>query len=438
LILQIITDYIFSEYLKNEGRVNIKDFVRERILTFPTLVLLFINLAKKSLQVSLNEFCKSVNLMNITKQAFSKARKKLSARVFVLINRKLVEEYYTDNVYSKWNNFRLLAIDGTDIQLPNDSLLKQHFGTTNNQTGPTIAMAKVSYVYDVLNKITLDAQIDRVKTSERDLAIEHIESVFGLKHDKIKDLYLFDRGYPSLGFLFYLSQKNVDFVIRCSTSACFAKVREAYERGETDTVVRLYANQKNGNHIKELKKRVPELDRKTAFIDIRVAIVTLETGEKEILITSLLDQQLYSKQDLKILYNRRWGAEENYKWHKVGFEIENFSGNTPQAIEQEIFASVLTANMASLLIENAQEEIDNDPTIQARKHQYKINRRVAVAIMKDQLLEGILSQDTNMEELCERLKCEIKKNLSIVRPGRTFKRQSKNGQKFGKTTRRCL
>lgn len=438
MILQIIKDYIFSEYLKNEGRMNIKDFVRERILTFPTLMFLFINLAKKSLQVSLNEFCKSVNLLNITKQAFSKARKKLSARAFVLVNRKLVEEYYTDNVFSKWKGFRLLAIDGSDIQLPNDEFLKQYFGTTNNQTGPTIAMAKVSYVYDVLNHITLDAQINRVKTSERDLAVEHVDSVKKLKHDKIKDLYLFDRGYPSLGFLFYLSEMNVDFVIRCSTSVCFAKVKEAFDRGETDTIVRLYANQKNGNHIKELKKRVPELDRKTAFIDIRVAIVTLDTGEQEILVTSLLDQKTYSTQDLKDIYNRRWVAEENYKWHKLGFEIENFSGNTPLAIEQEIFASVLTANMASLLIENAQEEIDNDPIIQARKHPYKINRRIAVAIMKDQLLDGILNQNTDMEALCESLKKEIKKNLSIVRPGRKFKRQRKNRQKYGKTTRRCL
>jgi hypothetical protein len=71
--------------------MNAKDFIRDRVLTFPILILFFINLAKKSLQVSLNGFFKLIDMLPmITKQAFSKARKKLNAYTFVLLNQKLI------------------------------------------------------------------------------------------------------------------------------------------------------------------------------------------------------------------------------------------------------------------------------------------------------------------------------------------------------------
>lgn len=437
MIFEVLMNYIYSEDLKNEGRMSITSFIRERVLTFPKLVLFFINQSRKTLQVSLNEFCESANLIKITKQAFSKARKKLSAHAFKLLNLKLVEEYYTDNTYSLWKGFRLIAIDGSDIQLPNNNKLKNTFGTAKNKTGPTIGMAKISYAYDVLNRIILDAEIDRCKTSERDLSVKHVEAIRKLEHSKLKNIYLFDRGYPSLGMLFYLNSKGENFLFRCSISSCFAKVKEVFDQGEKDIIVRLYANQTNGDHVKELKRRVPELDRGTAYIDIRVVIVVLDTGEEELLITSLLDP-MYLREEFKGLYNYRWCAEENYKWHKSGFELENFSGNTGLAIEQELYSLMLTANMATLLIQEAQEEVDNDPKIQSRKHPYKINKRLAIAVMHDRLLEGILNPQKNMEELCNELKAEIKRYLCEVRPGRKFKRQEKNRQKYGITTRRCL
>jgi len=438
LIFQVLKEYIWSDELKNQGRMSVKNFIRERVLTFPVLVSFLINLAKKSLQVSLNDFCKTSDLLFVTKQAFSKARKKLSPNTFILLNRKLVEEYYSDNLYSTWKGFRLIAVDGSDIQLPNKEDIKMKFGCAMNQQGPTLAMAKISYAYDVLNHITLDAQMGYCKASERDLAIKHVEAIQQLKHDKTNDLYIFDRGYPSLGFLFYLSNAKKDFLIRCTLSSCFAKVKLVLDQGKEDVIIRLYANEANDDQIKEIKKRTPSLDRKNAYVDIRVIVVLLSTGEKEILITSLLDRKLYSKEEFKGLYCRRWGVEENYKWHKVALELENFSGNTEFAIEQELFSLVLTANMASLLIEEAQEEIEEEHKQKSLKHTYKINKRTAISTLRNQLLKGILEPEIDMDELCCSLKAELKKSLCPVRPDRKFVRPKKGRQKYGRTTRKCI
>jgi hypothetical protein len=438
LIFQVLMEYIWSDELKNQGRMSVKNFIRERVLTFPVLVSFLINLAKKSLQVSLNDFCKASDLLFVTKQAFSKARKKLSPNVFILLNRKLVEEYYSDNLYSTWKGFRLIAVDGSDIQLPNKENVKMKFGCATNQHGSKLAMAKISYAYDVLNHITLDSQIGYCKSSERDLAVNHIEAIQQLKHDKTNDLYIYDRGYPSLGLLFYLSNAKKDFLIRCSISSCFAKVKQVLEQGKEDTIIRLYANEANDDQIKELKKRTPSLDRKNAYLDLRVIVVLLSTGEKEILITSLLDHKLYPKKEFKGLYNLRWGVEENYKWHKVALELENFSGSTELAIEQEFFSLVFTANMASLLIEEAQGEIEEEHKGKSLKHTFKINKRTAISTLRNQLLKGILEPGTDMDELCNNLKADLKKSLCPVRPNRKFARPKKGRQKYGCTTRKSI
>jgi Transposase DDE domain len=414
-----------------------KSFVRDRILTFPIMLLFFVNLAKKTLQVSLNSFSNLCDLPSVTKQAFSKARKNLSAKAFVLLNRKLLEEYYTDNQYSTWKGFRVLAVDGSDIQLPQKESLKSKFGRAINGRGPTLAMAKLSCAYDVLNQKTLDVQLDRCKSSERDLAVKHIEAIQQLQHDT-KDLYIFDRGYPSLGILFYLLSQNKDFLMRCSFVSCFSEVREVVESGKKDALVRLHAKDATNQQITELKKRDPSLDRKTAYIDIRVVVVKLENGEKELLITSLINKEIYSKNELKELYGLRWRKEENYKWYKVGFELENFSGNSELAVEQDIFALIFTANIASLIMEEAQEDLEKECEGKDLKYKYKINKRIAIASLKDELVAGLLDPCFDMEGLCKQLKEEFKKNLCPVRPGRKFHRPKKGRLKYGGTLRRCL
>jgi hypothetical protein len=401
------------------------------------------NLVKKTTQVSLDEFCSDIDISSVTKQAFSKSRKKLSPNTFVLLNDNLLEEFYTDNTIKTWEGFRLIAVDGSDMQLPQNEELKQKYSTANNQTGQTLVMAKISYAYDVLNHITIDATIHRLHTGERDLAVEHIEAIKQLRQDPTKDLYLYDRGYPSIGLLFYHDLEKKDFVMRCTTSSLFKNVKTAFDEGKTDAIVRIYAREANTDQIKELNKRTPSLDRKEAYVDVRMLVVTLSTGEKEVLLTSLIDENIYPTTIFKDLYHKRWGVEENYKWHKGTLQLENFSGQTELSILQEFYASVLTANMSSILIEEAQEELEEEhrarpPMMKKLKHDYRINRKIAVATLKTPLLKGLLSSDTNLEELCELLKSKLKKSICPIRPGRAFKRPKKNGLKNDRTTRRSI
>ena len=79
-------------------------------------------------------------------------------------------------------------------------------------------------------------------------------------------------------------------------------------------------------------------------LKLRLIRIELETGEAEILITSLLDQQIHSYDQFAELYHLRWPVEEDYKTMKHWIEIENFSGKSVLSIYQDFHAKVFSKN----------------------------------------------------------------------------------------------
>jgi hypothetical protein len=75
----------------------------------------------KSLQLSLNEFVPKLGLLavTVTNMAYSKARRKLKHTAFTELNeRAVVQVMYRDNDYRTYAGLRILAVDGSKIQLP--------------------------------------------------------------------------------------------------------------------------------------------------------------------------------------------------------------------------------------------------------------------------------------------------------------------------------
>ena len=87
----------------------------------------------------------------------------------------------------------------------------------------------------------------------------------------------------------------------------------------------------------------------TKPIIIRLVRVELDSGEIEVLVTSLLDSGRYRFQDFKRLYHHRWPIEEDYKTMKCWIELENFSGKTVHSIYQDFYAKIFSKNLTSIL-----------------------------------------------------------------------------------------
>ncbi len=286
----------------------------------------------------------------------------------------------------------------------------------------TIPLAKTSVLYDVLNQITIHATLDPFRTAEKDMAVEHIQELVKFDSeikDKFEDLLMFDRGYPSAFLIFFLSHHKKHFLMR-SHHAFINEVKTAVKSGLQDSIVTIHAFKNRRPTPPDFVKYLPHL-KENDTIRIRVLVFTLLNGNQEILITSLLDQKRFTCDDIFMLYGKRWNIEENYKLYKQIAELENFSGESKLAIEQDFYATVLTCNMVSLLMQEAQDEIDQEYTNRKCKFKYKINRCVAIGTMKNEIVEMLLGNH-DLEAYCSNLKERMKKSRVPIRPGRFYQR----------------
>jgi hypothetical protein len=385
-------------------------------------------LPKKSIAIELLKFS-SFLLKNVTKAAITKARAKLSPDAFKEVNYTLVKEFYTDNNVKKFYGFNLVAIDGSLMELPlNSPSIKEKYGTISNQTDYEKPMARSSSAFDLLNGITLDAILDPYTASEKDLAIRHIQQIveMNLQHSF---LFIFDRGYPSLELIIYLIKNGVNFVMRSNTKF-LKEVNEVVVSGKKDVVIKIKAKKLRKEAWKKLKELFPDLTKNDCF-SLRVVLVQLKTGETEILLTSLLQKTDYPYKIFKDLYFKRWGIEENYDFKKNVIEIENFSGKSCLAVEQDFHAAGLIGNVHAILAFEAENEIKDKGKENFQKHQYKINKNVSLAVLKDNLIEVLIDPKMSLENFCKIVKQIMKRNLVPIRPGRSYPRRKKHyAQKY--------
>ena len=425
-----------SEEFKTRFRKRSQDFTRSCLLTFPILVAFILNLIRRSLQVELNAFSKILPSRSISKQTFSVARLKLHPEAFIELNKTLIVEFYTDNEFKTLFNKRIIAVDGSTLQLPEGEEIVAKYGVCVNQI-TSVPMARVSYAYDVLNGITLDAIIEPFDAAERIMAVQHMRNIdLFTPSEGIQDLYIEDRGYPSVPLFFFYAHMKKDFLMRCNSSF-INETNNILRQGYRDKIITLSAKKLNSEQKAELRKFVPNMDW-NQVIKLRVIVITLKTGEDEILITTLCDQERFKYDIFADFYFMRWGVEENYKLHKIRAEIENFSGKSPTAIEQDFHATILTCNIRALLAIEAQEELQMQNPEKLLKYEYKINKNVSAGVLKDEIIKILLNSDSDLESFCERLKMQMKRSMVPIRPGRNYARRKKNNKKYPMNNRRCM
>ena len=136
--------------------------------------------------------------------------------------------------------------------------------------------------------------------------------------------------------------------------------------------------------------------------------------------TSLLDDQLYPPSLFKDLYHQRWGIEENYKIMKSRIEMENFTGKSVHSIYQDFHARIVSMNLAAIVGQPAQEQLDQEP-FRKKKNHYQVNFTFALSCLKNNLVRLFLSNTP--EELLQKLFFHFCKNPEPIRPGRSFPRK---------------
>lgn len=421
--MRTIGKEIFSSELKERFKVCEKDFTRNRKQSFSSTLLFMMNFLRKSLTLEIENFvthlkkdCGVVNFSSFTKSAFTQCRKKIQPAVFKRLNTILVDEFYSDNDLGikLWNGFRVLAIDGSSINLPFTEKLKKIYGFTKNQTNTGVVQARVSVVYDVLNNYVLDGILSNKAIGERVLALQHLEK------SKVNDFIIYDRGYPSYDFIFEHYKRNLAFLFRTKTS--FNTLTKAFiQSGKTSQIVEIYPGKSTPIIDKEYDENTP--------IKVRLIRVDLPSGETELLMTSLLDSKKYAHKIFKELYFKRWKVETYYDELKNKLKIEYFSGYSHQSILQDFNAALFISNLQTLIASDLEDEIKQ--VTKTREFNYKVNNNLSYGFLKDRVIT-LFFNNQNMEQVLNELKVLFKKELVPIRPNRSNQRDTAKYRRRGK------
>lgn len=355
-----------------------------------------LQLFKESAEFVTGDVLSKLGKQEVTGSAFSQARYKIEWKFFSDLC-AISSEDYDSFPTAKWKGYRIFGGDGSTLNLPASKQIRGHFGVETNSL--KTSLARILLVYDVLTGLTIQAKIGRMSTGESGLLNDCLLKI----PPKPDDLLMLDRNFGHFHMAHRMTCEGRPFCIRMSTGISnFAKEVMADKRMDFIT------------------EWVPsKSERGTAKtsdpVRVRVTKAVLETGETELLVSSLQDIESFKNEDLVELYGMRWGVEEGIKNLKPKIKVEQFGCRKPQGIYQEFYAHILAMNMVALagIAANEQIEKKNSNRKKKRKLIYKYNWKNAFLQLRKRIVD-LFSQES-VGKILEDLVTKIARNLVAVK-----------------------
>jgi hypothetical protein len=357
--VKVVKKIINSNEFMEKFRMKKSFFTRSNIkLNFSILCCLVLSLSKKAAQLKLDLFFKDYNEYNKTNtsvvaSSFFEARLKIKPEAFEELNFKFIDWYYKDNKdLKKFDKFNVFASDGSYFEIPADNKLKGYFEFKSKSDDTNTVRAGANVIFDVCNNKTICSVLHKYSKWERESFAEMFEDFKKLEVAKQpNNLFVFDRGFYSAELVKLIENTGAFYLFRLPRKAF-----KFMENLKIDDEIITHTTY-----------------RKTTFTT-RVITITLDSGEKEILMTNIFDKN-YDNEFFKTLYFLRWGVEINYHYLKNKLHAEDFQSLNPHAIFQNFFATIFMSNLISLAAEEVTLEIEKEDILLLNKGKAKYHHK---------------------------------------------------------------
>jgi hypothetical protein len=310
----------------------------------------------------------------VGKSALSQARQKLKATAFVELNQRLLELAQAHCPTPRWRGFRLVACDATTLRLPNNPKTAAEFGLQHDRHGLPFVMARALGLYDTASGRMFKTVLADYHAAERTLLTRLLSELVS------DDLLVLDRGYPALWLFALMHQLGRPFLARIDG----AQWLEVQAFTASDLSEQVITRSLGRDALHRARKQGLELSQNE--VSFRLIRVLLPSGQEEILVTSLLDAQLYPATEFAALYHQRWGIEEAFKVLKHRLNVEQFSGELPESIRQDFHAKIFTANLANIMAGKGHEVLP-----EAKRDRYQVNLAYTLSMLRPRLFAWLLN-----------------------------------------------
>lgn len=414
-IIKHLRRQLLSPKTQERFRQQASDFTRERVLTFVRVVILILRGHKFSLQNALNKFFSALGAVGSTPtaSAYCQARQKLKPEVFVHLNQITSDDFYRlsgqDGQVKTWRGHRLLGADGTFLNLPDTPELRAAFTVQRNRFGAETVQALAAVLYDLRNDLGLAAALSPI-VGEKKLLFDWL-----WQRTRKGDVLVLDRALADYSVIAWAVADQRQVIIRCPRQS-FAAVNACWDSELTEQIVTLTVPTTPTTRQFVRDHHLPEQ------LQVRLLKFTLESGETEVLLTTLCDRRRYPSAEFKQVYGWRWGQETYYDRVKNIFEVERFSGHTKTAIEQDFFGVIFLATLESVLTGQAQTELADQSRERGRRTTAQVNRAVSYTALVDSVVHLLADPRSSPEEVLSQLHHLFRTNPLSQRPGRKFHR----------------
>ena len=395
-ITTLLKDAEFLSAFRFPGR-----FTRSGKLSMIAVILFLLNSTKQKMDTNIDNLWDTGYTdfpRDISRQAVSKARHGIRPELFSTLFDLSVDIFYNEFCDGKnlWKGkYGVFGIDGSKIEVPNSKSNFEKFGEMFSRNNPNRrwSQALLSTIYDVSNDFIAHAVIKPFLGSERDAAISHCEELERTGILGSNSILVFDRGYYSEAIFRYFHSKGYLCVMRLQERIGLSK----RSKGDSQDVLK-------GNPKEE-----------TEDIPIRVIRTGLGNGVTEYLATNIFDKSL-GINDFKELYFLRWGCEGKYRELKCQVCLEEFVGYSSISVEQEVFISLLYSNLASLVKNQADKEIEASANPE-NKYRYQANRAYIIGRIRTVFVHALLGLAG--EEDISHIFSKAARVKSQIQPGRS-------------------
>lgn len=401
------------------------DFTRSRKLDFDTVIKFILLMGAGSIKDELYRWF-GLDCAIPTSSAFIQQRSKISPEAF----KWLFDEFNKKTSSVKtYRDLRLIAVDGSEILISHDPNDKTTYtpGIMKGKPCKGYNSFHLNAAFDILEHTYYDVHIQSKRESnERKYMLDLV--------DRCTDeniLFIADRGYESYNVFAHCIENGKKFLIRCkdknSTRSLAQGLRLKMEE-EFDVDLERILTTKQTDEVKNnpdvyrflsTSSNFDYFDEEKPFYEIAFRAVRFKISEDtyEFIITNL-DREKFPCEEIKKLYNMRWGIETSFRELKYTASMITFHARKRESIQQEIYASLLFYNLCERVIGSLVPK-----KVKSKKgYQYKINASRAFHNLKNYLrIKKGGKEPPDIEAI-------ISKEIEPVRPGRSDPRKIRKQQ----------
>jgi putative transposase len=255
-----------------------------------------------------------------------------------------------------WHGRHVYLVDGTTVSMPdtpeNQSVYPQ---PTTQKEGIGFPVARMVVLLSLASAMVCGMAMGPYAGKETgETAL--LRQLFGQLDEG--DILLGDRYYGSYFMVALLQELGVDFVVRLHQLRP-ADFRRGKRLGHGDHLVRwqrpakptwmdkaTYARMPKSIEVREVKVQVEQLGFRT---------------ESLVVVTTLIDAEAVTQEDVAELYRKRWLAELDIRAIKCSLGMDVLRCKSPEMVRREVWACLLAYNLIRRTMLQAAERCDCSP-----------------------------------------------------------------------------